>query len=97
MSNSERGSKLNKQLISNHTPPVPAQHRAPGSAVLLVIHYDIARRRPCRAAEEATITPNFKDADLRSVIEAVGEATGKSFIVDPRVRGEVTLTSSQSR
>ncbi len=49
---------------------------------------------PLWAAEEATITPNFKDADIRSVIEAVGEATGKSFIVDPRVRGEVTLTSS---
>ncbi len=46
------------------------------------------------AAEEASITPNFKDADIRSVIEAVGEATGKSFIVDPRVRGEVTLTST---
>ncbi len=49
---------------------------------------------PALAAEEATITPNFKDADIRSVIEAVGEATGKSFIVDPRVRGEVTLTST---
>ncbi|NNF51938.1 MAG: type II secretion system secretin GspD [Gammaproteobacteria bacterium] len=49
---------------------------------------------PLQAAEEATITPNFKDADIRSVIEAVGEATGKSFIIDPRVRGEVTLTSS---
>lgn len=49
---------------------------------------------PLRAAEEATITPNFKDADIRSVIEAVGEATGKSFIIDPRVRGEVTLTST---
>ncbi len=37
----------------------------------------------------------FKDADIRKVIEAVSDVTGKSFIVDPRVTGKVTLLSSQ--
>lgn len=41
-----------------------------------------------------TITPNFVEAEIRSLISAVGEATGKTFIVDPRVTGKVTLTSS---
>jgi len=42
------------------------------------------------------ITPNFKDADLTQVAEAVSVATGKSFIVDPRVRGQVTMLSTTS-
>lgn len=42
----------------------------------------------------AQITPNFVEAEIRSLIAAVGEATGKTFIVDPRVTGKVTLTSS---
>jgi general secretion pathway protein D len=40
------------------------------------------------------ITPNFKNADLTQVAEAVSVATGKNFIVDPRVRGEVTMLST---
>jgi general secretion pathway protein D len=39
------------------------------------------------------ITPNFKDADIQQVIEAVQLATGKTFIVDQRVKGNVTLLS----
>jgi general secretion pathway protein D len=40
------------------------------------------------------ITPNFKDADIVQIAEAVGAATGKNFILDPRVRAQVTMLSS---
>jgi general secretion pathway protein D len=40
------------------------------------------------------ITPNYKDADLGQIIEAVSAVTGKNFIVDPRVRAQVTMLSS---
>ena len=30
---------------------------------------------------------NFRDADIRSVIESVAEITGESFVLDPRVKG----------
>jgi general secretion pathway protein D len=40
------------------------------------------------------ITPNYKDADLGQVIEAVSQVTGRNFIVDPRVRAQVTMLSS---
>jgi general secretion pathway protein D len=40
------------------------------------------------------ITPNYKDADLAQIIEAVSAVTGKNFIVDPRVRAQVTMLSS---
>ncbi|MFO1427126.1 MAG: type II secretion system secretin GspD [Steroidobacteraceae bacterium] len=49
------------------------------------------------SAQQATgprITPSFKDADITQVIEAVGAATGKSIIIDPRVRAQVTMLSS---
>ena len=45
------------------------------------------------AQGEPTITPNYKDADIAQIIEAVSEVTGKNFIVDPRVRAQVTMLS----
>ena len=46
------------------------------------------------AQQGAQITPNYKDADIAQVIEAVSQVTGKSFIVDPRVRAQVTMLST---
>jgi len=45
-------------------------------------------------AQDATITPNYKDADIRQVIEAVGAVTGKNFVLDPRVKAQVTMLST---
>lgn len=46
------------------------------------------------AQQGAQITPNYKDADLGQVIEAVSQVTGRNFIVDPRVRAQVTMLST---
>jgi general secretion pathway protein D len=46
------------------------------------------------AAQQAEITPNYKEADIRQIIEAVGEVTRKNFIIDPRVSAKVTMLSS---
>jgi general secretion pathway protein D len=40
------------------------------------------------------ITTNFKDADITQIAEAVSAATNKNFIIDPRVRAQVTMLSS---
>ncbi len=45
-------------------------------------------------AQQANITPNYKDADLATIVEAVSAITGKNFIIDPRVRAQVTMLSS---
>jgi general secretion pathway protein D len=42
------------------------------------------------------ITPNFKDADITQIIEAVSTATGRNIIIDPRVRAQVTLLSDKA-
>ncbi len=46
-------------------------------------------------AEDPGISVNWKDADIRIVVEAVSEATGKNFILDPRVTGKVNLLSTE--
>ncbi len=38
---------------------------------------------------------NFKDADIRALIAAVADMTGKNVIVDPQVSGRVTVISNQ--
>ena len=45
------------------------------------------------SAEEVTL--NFSDADLVAVINSVSQITGKNFIIDPRVKGKVTVVSSK--
>ncbi len=45
-------------------------------------------------AQQTTITPNYKEADIRQIVEAVGEVTGKNFIIDPRVQAKVTMLST---
>jgi len=41
------------------------------------------------------MTLNLKEADINAVISTVSEMTGKNFIVDPRVKGRVTVISSR--
>jgi general secretion pathway protein D len=45
-------------------------------------------------AQQVTITPNYKEADIRQIVEAVGAVTDKNFIIDPRVNAKVTMLSS---
>lgn len=46
-------------------------------------------------AQQSSITFNLKDAELETVIATVAEFTGKNFIIDPRVKGRVTVISSR--
>jgi type II secretory pathway component GspD/PulD (secretin) len=49
------------------------------------------------AQQPQRITPNFKDADITQIAEAVSAATGKNFIIDPRVRAQVTSQDPAGR
>ena len=63
-------------------------------AVLLVAMSLAAAAAPPRSTDGPTITPNYKDADLSQIIQAVSEVTGKNFIIDPRVNAKVTMLSA---
>lgn len=42
----------------------------------------------------ANATLNLRDADISTLIATVSQITGKNFVVDPRVKGKVTVISS---
>jgi general secretion pathway protein D len=46
------------------------------------------------AQEEESLTLNFKEADIEALIATVSKLTGKNFVVDPRVKGKVTVMSA---
>ncbi|HEX6929712.1 MAG TPA: type II secretion system secretin GspD [Gammaproteobacteria bacterium] len=50
---------------------------------------------PQTATADATITLNFVDTEIREVAASVGQIVGRNFILDPRVKGRVTVVSSQ--
>ncbi|SPJ18829.1 Type II and III secretion system protein [Burkholderiales bacterium] len=51
-----------------------------------------ATRSSVKATEE-TVTLNFVNADVEAVVRAIGQYTGRSFVIDPRVKGTMTLVT----
>jgi general secretion pathway protein D len=47
----------------------------------------------CLHAESWTV--NFKDADIEELIRFVAQATGKTFITDPKVKGKIQVISQK--
>lgn len=50
--------------------------------------------QPTAVLAEA-VTLNLQEADIRAVIDTVSRITGRNFVVDPRVSGEVTVVSAE--
>ena len=46
-------------------------------------------------AAEETVTLNFVNADIPSVVKAIGGSTGRNFIFDPRVTGTMNIVSDK--
>ncbi|MGV6850787.1 MAG: type II secretion system secretin GspD [bacterium] len=59
-------------------------------ACFLMVYVNLA------AAQPDGEVLNLKDADINVLISTVSKVTGKTFIVDPRVTGKVTLVSAKS-
>src|SRR5438445_11152109 len=62
--------------------PAPAT-RAPGAAGVAIVP---------RAGE---VVLNFLGADLQAVVKAMSQMTGRNMLIDPRVRGQVTIVSAR--
>ncbi|AXK40577.1 type II secretion system secretin GspD [Crenobacter cavernae] len=46
-------------------------------------------------AQTDEVMLNFVNADIESVVKAVGEISGRNFVIDPRVKGTVNIVSSR--
>ncbi len=47
-------------------------------------------------AQEQSWKVNLKDADIRAFVTQIADITGYSFVIDPRVKGKVTVVSNAS-
>ena len=70
------------------------RHPAPAFATAAVLGLILAAAAVGQQRPQAMITPNYKDADLGQIVEAVAQVTGKNFIIDPRVKAQVTMLSA---
>src|SRR5262245_33024799 len=51
---------------------------------------------PGSVSNEDLVTLNFVNADIQAVIKAVGEMTGRNFLIDPRVQGTVNIVAPRA-
>lgn len=78
----------------NYTPPPPKPAPRRRSAP-----HEQAEQEPAPSSEAAnkpsgaTTMLNFVSADLQGVVRAMARFTGRNFVVDPRVKGQLTLVS----
>ncbi len=80
---------------SRSTSSSPALRRiAAGAMLCCAMATGLAPAWAAPAEEQAAM--NFVNADIESVIKAVGHYTGMTFIIDPRVKGTLTLVSEKS-
>ncbi|HUL92529.1 MAG TPA: type II secretion system secretin GspD [Burkholderiales bacterium] len=77
------------------TPALPVPGIAPGAP-------PVAAPAP-RGTGTAAVVPragevllNFQAADLQAVVKAMAQMTGRNMLVDPRVRGQVTIVSARA-
>jgi len=54
-----------------------------------------ARAAPARGPRAATVTVNFVNADIEAVTRAFAAMLERPIVVDPRVRGQITVYSEQ--
>jgi general secretion pathway protein D len=50
---------------------------------------------PAWGADTELVTLNFVNADIEGVVKAVGQITGRNFVLDSRVKGTITIISSK--
>ncbi|MDP3670642.1 MAG: type II secretion system secretin GspD [Telluria sp.] len=81
---------MKKQL--NNTIELPILRRIAAAIMLCCT----VAGSPAWAQPEQQAALNFVGADIESVIKAVGHYTGMTFIIDPRVKGTLTLVSEKS-
>ncbi|WP_269469650.1 type II secretion system secretin GspD [Metapseudomonas furukawaii] len=66
------------------------------AAGMLAAPLPLLAAQPSGAAEQQQQdgwTINLKDADIREFIDQIADITGETFIVDPRVKGQVSVVS----
>ena len=54
-----------------------------------------AAAQPPQGLRPGEMMFNFQEADIQAVVKTVSQITGKNFLLDPRVKGKLTIISTQ--
>ena len=88
-------------------PPPPPSQTTPAPAPAAPVVPPAPTRAPAPPPRStpgaATVTPmgqgdvllNFQAADIQAVVKAVSQMTGRNFLLDPRVKGQITIISAK--
>ncbi len=79
-------------LIAGALPPL-ALAAPPAESPPVNVPSDAAQPHAGKGGEAARVTLDFVNADIGAVIRAIGQFTGRTFIIDPRVKGTLTLVT----
>lgn len=63
---------------------------------LVFASFSVNAANVVKKSAKSKVTLNFNATDINAVISAVSEMTGRNFIVDPRVKGKVTVVSHRA-
>ncbi len=72
--------------------PLQAAHKKL-KALAIVLAIGVVTATPA-LGQDQLVTPNYVGVEIRAIIQAVSAVTGRNFIIDPRVRQEVTMIAS---
>ena len=83
-----KGASTSLQSAQKVSPSTPAQPGRPN------------QEAPAGAPKAPALKPgevllNFQAAEIQGVVKAVGQMTGRNFLLDPRVKGQITIISAR--
>jgi len=83
-----KGASTSLQSAQKVPPSAPAQPSRPN------------QEAPAGAPKAPALKPgevllNFQAAEIQGVVKAVGQMTGRNFLLDPRVKGQITIISAR--
>jgi general secretion pathway protein D len=86
---------LGLRVNAQHRADAPAEALRAGRFFLRVALLLVALTLSAGAAAQERVTLNFSNTEIDAVVRAIAQFTGKVFIVDPRVKGTLTLSIEQ--
>jgi general secretion pathway protein D len=88
--------KKTHAIALSGTPQTPVLRRLAANVMLCCAVLGAVPPPAAFAQDSNGAALNFVNADMESVIKAVGHYTGMTFIIDPRVKGTLTLVSERT-
>jgi len=73
----------------------PARPMAPRTPPMPALQAPAAAAPGAQALRPGEMMFNFQEADIQAVVKTVSQITGKNFLIDPRVKGKLTIISTQ--